>query len=182
MASSDEYRSYAHTLETLLAPGGILSTRSPYATADQALPGGVPSEQRAAIYDRVVDRYLTAHVAQHGQLPHPGRQLSLIVGPPGAGKSSALTAAGAQGMELSGTLMLERDELMRILLHELATQGTLPVPHELRDGLDGIPVVPAELHDLINAEGTYLAHRVAAVARMQDWNAGMSDGRTPSEI
>ena len=64
-------------------------------------------------------------VAEHGQSPGAGRTLTLVVGSPGAGKSSGVDAAADRGIDLTDSLVIERDELMRLLLDELVASGLL---------------------------------------------------------
>lgn len=164
-----DLRWYAQQLEQLMQPGGLLSTSSPAATDRHHFDRGVPRPDRAAVYDSVVGRYLHEQARLHGR-PRTQRRLTLIVGPPGGGKSSALASAAGYGLDLTGAVELERDRCIGILLEHLLDHADLPVPEQLRPGLGGFRVAPAELHDVVSREGTYLAQRILEVVRANGWN------------
>lgn len=162
-------RWYAQQLEELMGPGGPLSSSGPDATDRAHFHRGAPEAGRAALYDVVVDRYLDEQAGLHGRLRAEGR-VFLIVGPPGGGKSSALASAARYGFDLAGAVELERDRCIGILLEELSARGDLPVPAALQAGIGGFRLAPAELHDVVGREGTYLAQRILEVARLNGWS------------
>jgi predicted ABC-type ATPase len=114
--------------------------------------------ERVALQERIVNDFYAAA----GSVPSEGKAI-LAGGLPGSGKTTVLTEQA--GIDLSSYLMINPDKIKE----EMATRGMMP---------DLLGLSPMEASDLVHAESSLLARRLAARAHADGrnliWDVTMS--------
>lgn len=160
--TNPDYDAYRQRLEELCQPGGLLALDSPYATATWTSSF---SDAQKTRMERVITRFLAeaSHQAD-------GYCLLLTGGAPGSGKSSLLKRAEELNLDLADFLILDPDRVRELLLEDMLEHNELPIPPELANGINGLPLTPNELASLVHCEASRITNEIRRIAIMNRWN------------
>lgn len=144
-------------IQRLTGEGGPLSPASPNATVnsrDRFLAPGIPTRPRRQLHARIIEEFFAEN-------PDVARdRLAIIsVGPPGAGKSSAMKQLIPEHEQMLWR-QIDPDEFKQRILHAEISDGTLVTL--MPGGVEQLP--PGELAALVHEESSFLAAQARDLA------------------